>query len=119
MAENPEYTIAYSIDKQPIFYRDGKRIKKKLVPKEKLAEWNIDQPQPEVQTVDVTTEPIGIVRPERVTYQCLFDGDNATRTRSANLQVVHLCENHYFTATLGQIVIKLRETQDEPLLANQ
>lgn len=118
MEEKAEYTIGYSIDNQPIFYLNDRRIAKKKVPKEKLAEWNIDQPE-EVETVDVTTEPIGIVKPERVSYVCLFDGDNATRTRSANLQIVHLCEYHYFTASLGQIVIKQREVQNEPLLADQ
>lgn len=120
VAERPdikEYTIGYSIDNQPIFYGDGRRIKKSLVPKELLAKWNIDQPP--VETVDATVEPIGIVKPERPSYQCLFEGDKATRTRSANLQVVHLCEYHYFTATLGQIVIRMREVQDEPLLADQ
>lgn len=101
----------------PYYYRDGKVIKKTKVPTEERVRL-----QREMENSEIVDQPIldtASVNSEPIDYQCLFEDGPATRQRFVNLQIVHLCEDHYFNSTLGRIVIQLRERNEyEPVLSN-
>ena len=43
---------------------------------------------------------------------CLFCGQHGKYTRSVNMQTVVLCEEHYYSETIGKIVQHLREKEN-------
>jgi hypothetical protein len=111
--ENPKYTREIKSDGRPFYYKNGRIIKKVLIPKEELLKL-----QPVDETVDESGEQPVNVKPERVQHTCLMCGADATRQRFANLQVVTLCEDDYFHRSLGEIVMKMR-SNNEPVLPTQ
>jgi hypothetical protein len=114
VAEKVDYTYKTDDTGTTRWYANGKLTRKVNVPKSELVKFvpvqRVDAPSP---------EPV-MIKPERVVYDCLVCGKYASRTRFVNLQLVHLCDDHYFNCTLGALVIKLRERgQYEPVLAHQ
>lgn len=95
-----EYTRKLASDGTPTYYRDGKRIKRTLVPKDEYAKFETIDEAP-VQTATVKSDI-----PEKV---CLFCGQEGTHTRFIDFQTVYLCEEHYLSQTLGKIAHKVRE----------
>jgi hypothetical protein len=121
MAEQVEhkYTAEIKSDGRRMFYRDGRLIRRLQVPQEELVRIQREMEVQGIETVDDDEDETAIVEPEPAPDECLVCGQPATRQRFANLQLLHLCEEHYFKCTLGYLVITLREKgQYEPVLPN-
>jgi len=50
--------------------------------------------------------------PEVHVKKCIFCGAFGRYTRFVNLQTIELCEEHYYSESVGKIVHKLKETQN-------
>lgn len=55
-------------------------------------------------SAEVATEP----QPKA----CIFCGAYGRFTRFVNLQTIYLCEEHYYSESIGKIVHKLKESED-------
>lgn len=44
--------------------------------------------------------------------ECVFCGVGCKFTRLVNLQTVYLCDEHYYSKTIGQIAQQIRENSD-------
>ena len=117
MEEEPnqdKYELKIARGGQKFYYKNGRLTKRIKVPQEELVKLHREH---EVETVDATVDETDMVDSEPLENDCLMCGETATRTRFVNLQLVHVCEEHYFNCTLGQLVIKLRELKEyEPVL---
>lgn len=54
------------------------------------------------------------VRLEAPLKECLFCGVPCKNVRLLNQQTVALCDEHYYSKTLGQVAQKVRESQTAP-----
>lgn len=93
----------FSKDNLPMYYKEGKRVKRNQVPEGYLKAWELED-----KTVDeptTTADTISGVIP----LDCLFCGAEGTHTRFLDFKTVHLCEDDYNSQTLGKIAYKIRE----------
>jgi hypothetical protein len=44
---------------------------------------------------------------------CIFCGQHSNATRMVNMRLVALCDKHYYSATLGEVVAKLRSNDGQ------
>lgn len=89
-----EYTT-FMVRGKPRYMRDGKLIKASEVPEDEI----------ERMKGNVITQPEA--SPPK---SCLFCGAPARLTRYVNQRVVYICDDHYYTETIGKIAQKLRST---------
>ncbi len=82
----------FEIPVRGVRYRaDGKLVSVRDVPVEELARLNED--------VSVEREP----------RSCLFCGGPARYQRLVELQTIDICDQHYYSETVGSIVHKMKE----------
>lgn len=118
----------------PRYMKDGKHIKAADVPAEvinrldkqitdAIAAQSVSPvlpleppvvPDPPVEAAPVLPEA---VEPEETptlakSKVCIFCGEPRTKERFINLQTVELCDEHYYSETVGRIVAKLKEISD-------
>ena len=65
-----------------------------------------DVPEEELRRLAPRPEP---VMPDK---QCLFCGEFAKYPRVVNLRTIYLCDNHYYSETLGKIAQRIREIEE-------
>lgn len=82
------------------YKKDGKMIAAKEVPENIL---QVLQHNPIFNEED---EPV------RTDKSCIFCGTHSNLTRVVNLQTVALCDEHYYSQTLGTIAQHLKEKSD-------
>ena len=93
------YKIIQNGDKGTRYMKDGKFIAKDKVPEDvriKLDRGELNVPVEEAPPV---------VREK----ECIFCGAHTNLTRMVNLQTVALCEEHYYSETIGKVAQKLNE----------
>lgn len=73
------------------YIKDGRLVAKKDIPEDELIKL---EGLPESPTTD---------------KNCLFCEVAATHARTVNLQMVALCERHYYSENIGSIAAKLKE----------
>lgn len=78
----------------------GKLVKTASVPRDVIIKLNVGMP-----SVDVA--PI-----EKVPLTCIFCGMGTKITRFLNLQSIPICEEHYYSKNVGQIVHKFNEVHE-------
>lgn len=120
------YEKKFAKDGTPIYFKNGKRVKKASVPVDQLLQWSheasaesirdmgitvkdMDSPQP--MTVDEPTPQSPTIKYEIPYRECIVCQAEGTRQRAYNSQVLYLCEDHYISTTLGKIAQLLRERQ--------
>ena len=76
-----------------MYFKDGKLISKKNIPANELEKLEVAE------------------GPKPKTRVCLFCGSPARYVRVVNLQIVDLCEKHYYDKNVGQIAQELNRKQ--------
>ena len=77
------------------YLKNGRFVKRDLVPVEILAKL------PELGSVEI--------HPPKEEKTCIFCGQFAKYSRFVNLKAISLCEEHYYSMSLGKVVHKARE----------
>lgn len=81
------------------FMFKGKFVKKSNIPPDVLIKLQVGM------SVDVT--PV-----EKVPLTCIFCGLGTKITRFLNLQSIPICEEHYYSTNVGQVIQQLRKVQE-------
>lgn len=79
------------------YMRDGKLVKKAEVPDNIL---NNESETFEEETI------------QKVEKKCIFCGAHSNLQRFVNMQTVVVCDEHYYSETMGRVAQKLKETQN-------
>ncbi len=113
------YSRKATVNGTYLYYKDGKRLPKRKVPRDDLVKLSIDEPL-EVQVKDLDSpapEPVRVdeVTPEPATLKvtlpdhiCVVCGEPGTKQRYVNFQTPWVCDEHY-SVTLGRIAKIIRE----------
>lgn len=85
--------------------KDNKMIAKKNIPANiwsKLENMKIGE--------SISDDGIELTAPIK---SCIFCGEDAKLARTINAQTIYLCDEHYYSKTVGQIVQHIRESSQE------
>lgn len=108
-----------------LFYRDNERVSKMDIPlgiRRKLqaqtrATDDLEPPYPPTKAelrkerdAQRAEEARLAPPPEK---ECIYDGTEAKLSRSVNGEMVYLCDEHYYSKSLGQVAQQLREVRSE------
>jgi hypothetical protein len=85
---------SFMVRGKPRYMRDGKLIKASEVPPEEIERLNkgsvIEQPEPKKDK------------------GCIFCGAHSRYTRFVDGQTVYVCDDHYYSETIGKVAQRLR-----------
>lgn len=81
-----------------LYFHNGKMISQKDVPEEVMAKLLFSD--------QIEETMIAPPEPDKV---CIVCGEHGDKTRFVNLQTVVLCEEHYYSMTMGKIVQHMKE----------
>lgn len=81
------YKVKTVGDGRQMFFKDGHLVSKKVIPEDELDR---------------------LLHPEKPSSKvCIFCGKRGTQSRLVNLQMVDLCDKHYYDTSIGEIAQRL------------
>lgn len=95
------YTQVTSV-KGDRYMKDKRFIAKAAVPPKILAKLEVGR--------EVSDERVHVTPPIK---KCIFCSKETKLSRIINSETIYLCENDYYSKTVGQVVQKVREFNDE------
>ena len=83
------------------YMKDNRFVKKESLPPEVWTQLKVNE---------ISTEEM--LNP-KVDRSCIFCGEQSKLSRLLNAQTIYLCDNHYYSETIGKVAQRVRERNEE------